>query len=420
MNTLKLSGKKFDISTILAFRVLLLLLKTASVFLIAKELGPEIQASYAILTSLLIVFSQMSRTGVDVGGMYFCNKLGDDKDVAVQRIIPTALVSSLFFALTACGIIYIFVPSVLETLGWYFIPVCLLSIVSMGVRANLKTIFLLHQRVQFYNLLGLFQPIFVLAVIFLARDNTDVIKDIAVAYCLGALLDVILAFIVIHKKLVRIDKWRFDGAFKYIKYGFRVCVANALMLLLHKSDPVILDKFVSSKEVGIYSFAMLISEKVFYIIEVLHGYLYASFTEKKEKQNDLILKLLLVTMCLVLLIGLVIYFSSKYIIEIYFQQYLESMHLVKILITGCGFMACYLFLNAYLTATNKVNVVIVAVPGAIVVKSVLCLALIPIYGMVGAAWASLISYFLLAVFVLYHSGITSAFVIHPKNHWTNK
>lgn len=172
--------------------------------------------------------------------------------------------------------------------------------------------------------------------------------------------------------------------------------------VLNLSDRIFLERYLSISEVGIYS----LGYKIATVVTIVSGGLFAAYNphfyklanegghdakNKIEKYNNTIILMML-------FICFFIAFFSKEVIEIFISsKYAAAINLIPVLIIGIFFAQISGFLNLMIYQEKKtIQLMVIALIGALI--NVICnLVLIPIYGMMGSALATLISFVLIFI-----------------------
>lgn len=222
--------------------------------------------------------------------------------------------------------------------------------------------------------------------------------------------------------------------FKYKGQGFRKMNFNFLIAkqILKDSWPLLLSSFavsiymridqvmikslLGSTEVGIYAAAVKLSE-AWYFIPTLIGAsvspaIINSLKVSEEIFENRLSKLYLLMSTLAIIIGVVITFTSSWLIQILFGQPYENAAMVLKIYIWAG-LAVFLgvAIGYYLLAKNLTRISFYSTLFGVISNVILNIILIPRFGINGAAFATLISYSISTLGVLLFK--------EPRKHMLN-
>lgn len=177
-----------------------------------------------------------------------------------------------------------------------------------------------------------------------------------------------------------------------------------------KIDQVMIANFLSTTSVGLYAAAAHLSEVWFFVPTAIVASCFPTilatrFTNypKYEEQLRMLFSFLFY---LALGVALFFQFSSNYaIIHLYGSQYASAASVLKIHIWGAIFIFMRALLSKWLVSEELYVFSLVTHGSGAILNILLNWVLIPQYGIVGAAWATVISYGMSSYFSLF---------FHPK------
>ena len=172
--------------------------------------------------------------------------------------------------------------------------------------------------------------------------------------------------------------------------------------IYYRIDQIMLKHYIDTTAVGLYSAAARLTEVWYLIPNILITALFpalvnSSLHSEKEYQkrfNVLALTLLLVSLCISIFTSL---FSKTLISIIYGNDFIEAAHILSVYIFSLlgSFISLLLLQDLFLK--NKKWLVILLPASTSVLNIVLNIFLIPSYGTIGAALATVISYSMVPV-----------------------
>jgi O-antigen/teichoic acid export membrane protein len=180
------------------------------------------------------------------------------------------------------------------------------------------------------------------------------------------------------------------------KNSFPFAVLNILALIHWKVDYFMISKILGTSALGLFAAPYKIFENIAMMGVAFNTALYPSvsalFGESKEKLRRVYESLQKYFIIVSIPIAVIIFaFSREIILLVYGDQYLESVNVLIIL--SCGFSLLFFSIPMRLIINNS-NLIMKLVPYSAVTTAMnvlLNLAVIPRYGIVGAAMASLLA-----------------------------
>jgi O-antigen/teichoic acid export membrane protein len=222
----------------------------------------------------------------------------------------------------------------------------------------------------------------------------------------GHLVGQIAFFVLFYTPYFRKFVFRFDK--RYVKYalGFGIpIVFHLLAVVLHNSiDRVILEKYVTMGQLGIYSLGYQIGMVMSIIVIAVNNAwqpnyfdLMASDRHDKEYENRRIFALWLFIIGSICLIGML--WSKEFLILFAAENYHAAAGVVPIIILGYFFQGVYFFAASPIFQFKKTKVLPFLTGAAALLNISLNFLLIPRLGIYGAAYATLISFCFQSVLV---------------------
>ena len=206
---------------------------------------------------------------------------------------------------------------------------------------------------------------------------------------------------------LKIGNWKFNKilAKVILKNSWPLMLASAAWFISLKIDQVMIGSMLGNYKVGIYAAAVKLVEVWYFVpgiigTALLPAIINAKITDEKLYKNRLKNFYLLMTV-IPIAMAVPISLFAKPIIQILFGSgYLESISILRIYIWS----SIGIFLgNAtyqYLISENFIKTVFWLNLLAMIINIILNLIFIPIYGIIGSAWATLISYMISPALIL--------------------
>ena len=201
------------------------------------------------------------------------------------------------------------------------------------------------------------------------------------------------------------SKFKSKTAILLLKDSWPLMISSAAILIHIKVDQVIIKEILGLEAVGQYAAAARVSEAWYFIPSVLTASFFPAIINAKKNNEDLynsrLQKLYDIMVWVAIAIAIPMIFLSDWLIEIlYGYQYSEAGNVLMIHIWAGVFVSLGLASNGWLICENLQKFLLVNTFIATITNIGLNYILIPKFGIVGAAWATIISYFLVGYLCL--------------------
>ncbi|TKG24512.1 hypothetical protein FCV87_18225 [Vibrio breoganii] len=375
-------------------RYILILLTLLSSIYIARSLGPERQGE--LLQILFLPQIIASLISLNIPEQLLCywssndSKLKSSRSVILFSVIFYAFTLILLFLLILDGSWLIFVFSILYSLG-----IILNNFITIAGRAfDLDKVINLSIVTQGVVLL--------LLTIIIVNFNFDE-KILTLAYLLSIYAPVFIAIKALIRSVNSMDKGEI-GVVPFIKQAVIAHLSKLSLIVESSFDRMFIMKFSDPSSLGLYSVAQNLSQLVSMAVQLplsatILPYLNSISLEKRWIGT---LRIYGVIQFIVLIFSVgFISFSNSIINILYGESYATIELTLDLLIIAVCFRMPTLCLNYYLRSIFKAKEILKASLISMPVNIILCVILIPLYGIVGAGISSLVSYILYACFSLY-------------------
>lgn len=202
----------------------------------------------------------------------------------------------------------------------------------------------------------------------------------------------------IQKNFIKIKNIDWTLFVAYLKKSIPLVLTNIFIIIYLKIDIFMLKNLNSEYETGIYSAATKISE-MFYFIPIIiattffPAVVYAKNNSKKEYQVKS-QKLYDLLTWIALPVIFFIYIFSNYVVQLLFtNEYSSVAQILKIHIIAVAFVFWGTISSNFFLVENRFWITVEKSVGGAVINIILNYFLIPDYGSIGAAIATLVSYF---------------------------
>jgi len=199
----------------------------------------------------------------------------------------------------------------------------------------------------------------------------------------------------------------------FFTYGIKSYLQILTGHLIYQIDIYIIAYLLGAKQIAFYSIAVGIATLLWYLPNTVGVVLFPTLTATHNEQEihrisgQICRNTLLITAVGAICLGLV----GKYLISLFYgAQYIRSVNAMLLILPGVVAMSIYKVLTRNFSSRNRQQISIVAAGISLIVNVFLNFALIPMYGIEGAALASTASYVLagaiLVIMIRLESGLT--------------
>jgi O-antigen/teichoic acid export membrane protein len=362
--------------------------------LIARGLGPVGQGKYALLVAAIGFLSTMG-----AGGQFEGNVLASAGQRSRGRLL---LIRSTAQALIVLSVM-VATRSVWRTplgLGQnggiqiLFLAVLVLEILALLFRG----INLGQHHITSYNVTTLIQRLLFLAfaVVIGATLGLDLVTALA-AWAGAVLTSVLVAAALIWSQSERtLLSWGAllsDWGSSLLK-GFRALLTICLSLLLVRTDVYMLGPMLGVAAVGQISVASTLTEYLWYVPSILGNVLFAAVASDSGPES--VRKICRAVRTTVVLVGAAVLVLAavgrQLVLFMYGAAYAKAATVVVLLLPGMFAIAVHMVLDSYFAGRSFPPISYLSAAGAVVVKVIGNLILVPRAGLSGAAISTSIAY----------------------------
>ena len=373
---------------------------------VARYLGPTNFGLFNYSLAFVALFKGIAKLGLD--GILIRDLVREPEKASIY--LGTAFWLKLFAGIFSICIIllatlltkndpktnlYIFIISLgiilqsLEVIDFYFQSKVLLKVISKCkifqniLSSIIKIILIIVNAELFWFVLTILIDIFILSISYLFLYNY-------------------------HRNPTFYKYFEIDLAKRLLKDSWPLILTSIAITIYMRIDQVMLKNLLGDKEVGLYSAALRLIEKWYFIPGIITQLFFPALVSAyhdKEKFYKRLSQLTFFLGYLGLLISLTLSIFSKFIISLlYGNKYLESAPILSI----ASFTIFILFWMSTTSRRQAIDFQKIAFLGTVssaIANILLNLILIPKFGAIGAAIASLLSFLIAGPFFLF---------IHPK------
>lgn len=216
-------------------------------------------------------------------------------------------------------------------------------------------------------------------------------------------------YIIIYKinSDIKINDWTFDKTYSIslLKQSLPMIIQGAFTVVYSRVDQVIIKNLLDTSAVGKYDSAVRIAELWTILPYLLITALYPAIINAKKVSVQLYAKRFLYLGLLLFVIAVavasVITLIAPIIIKVlYGSEFIEAIPVLKIYVWSFVGTSLGVFITQYLITENLQKIIAYIMILPMIVNIILNILWIPIYGINGAAYATLISYSLTPLMII--------------------
>lgn len=369
---------------------------------IARSLGPTSYGELSYAISFVSLFSFIAVLGIDQILYRDLIKYPEKRDLYMGSAFILRI-SAAILAIILC-LCFAFLLSPRDVSIYLIFILCIgflfnsFQIINYEFQADSKSKF--PSILSIYiaitlNILKIFIIIFNQGVIYLA--GTLLLESIL--YTIG--------FLYYRKKIYgSIKKWKFDKkiSLEILMSSWPLIFSSAFALIYARIDQIMIKNLMDAEAVGLYDAAVRLSE-VWYFIPtiIISSILPAVINARKtleEKYYSRLKKIILFLAISSFSTSLITFLFAPIIIKIIFgPNFIETVPILKVYVWSNVATALNALTINYLILEDRKKTLFISSFTGMAVNVILNIILIPRYGTIGAALATVISYFSLFIFI---------------------
>jgi len=380
---------------------------------LARYLGPE-------------NFGKMNYVFAFVGIFGFLTNLGIN-DILIRNLVRNpekrdALLGTAFWLMTAGGILSFITITILsfqlEPSGMIRSLIILYATTSLLSPINvISAYFQATIQAKKNALAQIFGTILVsIFKIFLIFSGQGIIW-LVFAFVLDYIVGTFFYIINYIKSDLKIRHWKFNKviAKDLLKASYLLMLSTVTGYLLLKIDQVMVKFFLDEKAVGIYAVAVKLSEIWYFIPGIICGSLFPAIINAKKASEHVYInrlkKLYIFLGTTATIIAIPITLLAPWLIKIIFgMEYILAAPILQIYVwSGVGLFLS-IGINRFFMAEDNLKPIFYYSLVAVIINVSLNFILIPSTGLTGAAWATLISYSVGPILILFLSKFKKLYV----------
>jgi O-antigen/teichoic acid export membrane protein len=207
---------------------------------------------------------------------------------------------------------------------------------------------------------------------------------------------------------------------KLLKDSWPLLLSSIAISIYMRIDQVMIKNMLGDREVGLYSAAMRLVEVWYFIPMIITQSVFPAIVNAKKISEELYYKRLqqlfsFLVMINVLISILITILSKKIVHILYGDKFIEVSDVLQIAVWSTVFVSLFVSSGSWLINENYTTIALYRNLSAAIVNIILNIFLINCYGIKGAAYATLLSFFISGfLFDLYHHKTRSIFFIKAR------
>jgi O-antigen/teichoic acid export membrane protein len=381
-------------SWIMIEKIITMLINIFVIALIARHLGPDIFGEFNFALSFVALFTAISTLGLDTIAVKSIIDEKEKEGSILCTILILRITSCVLIILLSWNLIRYLEPEnnniqLLVLIMSFSMLAKSLEVIEYWIQANLKAKFSSIIRISVFSVTLFFKLTLVL--------NNGNLISLSIIFLLDTIFIGIALFITYF--IIRKDTTTWNFNFKFAKEilmkSWYLILSGLMVTIYMRIDQIMIGKMnETTYELGIYSAAARIAEMWYFI----PGAIIVSYTptilKNKNESFETYINSIQKMYSIIAIVGLVfcafiILFSKIIILILYGQEYLEASKILVISLWGGLFATLGSARGIWLVSENLQKYSILYISIGAIVNVLLNFVLIPTYGGIGAAWATL-------------------------------
>ena len=369
---------------------------------LARYLGPQQFGIYSYVVAFVLIFNAIATVGLDSIVIRELVRTPDERN----EILGTAFVLKLLgggVSFTAAVVaIYFLRPGdelmlmlvTISAAGSFFLA---FDVVDFWFQSRVEAKYTVIAR----NV----PAILVVSV----KAGLIILEAPLIAFFIAGLIEIVLAgialAIIYTLRGGKISVWRITTArtASLLKDSWPLLFSAMVIVIYMKVDQIMIGELLGEREVGIYSAAVRLVEMWYVVPMSIASSIFPTLYKLRSSQPELYLQRLQqffdIMVIIPVVVGVFMWIAAEPIIVLLFgEEYRGAAGVFRIYIWSSVFVFLIIAISQYLIAENKTIFALVRNSIAMVINVALNWVLIPIYGIEGAAVATLIAYLFSAYF----------------------
>jgi len=371
--------------------------------IIARTLGPTGQGSYAIILLIPTLLTLLANMGIGIANIYFGGqKIYSWADLASNSLF-SGIVLGIISALAFVAYYLSFQPSFLSTIVALNIVIAVAAAPFILLKNYFSYILLGQQNIMQYNTLQIGPGLIgLVTVIFLVLVFSYGLFGAVLAWFITTIIISIASILLVWKRTEIKISFNLRLFKESIQFGVKGYFGNVIQFLNYRVDLLIVAYFMSISFVGYYSIAVVMAEALWYLPSAVGTIILAKTSSgSSDEANRMTPQICRNTLFITLVVAIILLGLSRYLIILFYgSTYLPVLTPFLVLLPGVVALSICKVLSNELIGRGKPIINTIAAAISLSINVPLNILFIPMWGIVGAAFASTISYSITSIVVI--------------------
>ena len=367
-----------------------------STIIIARRLGPENLGQISYSVSFIAIFSFLTFVGLDQILYRDLIKYPEKKNEYLGSALTIRLIAGFITLLIAITTAFFVKESK--------ITIILITIISFTYIFSSFQIFNYEFQARVKAKFPSIASFIVILVLNILKIITVLLGGGIIFLAIILLLEPILyALFYLYIYRFKLKERFLDLSFNYniskelIKDSWPLIITGAFSFIYSRIDQIFIKNLIDVKSVGYYDAAVRISEVWYFIPAMIITSLFPAIINSKKLSISMyrnrLIKLFWLLLIISILISIPVFLFSSFIIKfLYGFDFLASIPILKIYVWAGVGVSLSTLVNTYLISENYRKIIFFTSFIAMSINVILNLFWIPLYGINGAAFSTLVSY----------------------------
>ncbi len=380
-----------NVISLVGGQIIIAAIALANSIVMARALGVEGRGYFVmamLLPAMLVTFS-------DFGLGQAATKFTASKKWLVSTVFFSqtiiAIIRVVLLAVLGVLIIYFYSSSIFPGVPNEYLYIGLAQTVGIVIQGMVFPIFLGVGKGVKYSLILVISALFSLFIF--ATAWLIVGLDVKLALYLQVISTLLIA-LYIYASVFKLVEGDFSFNWEYVKDAFRFGSGIYFSIVSNFSNDklilFIVNSFGGVVAVGLYTIAQALTEKIYLIADAVGTMLMPKIAENPEVNSYIITPLVFkLTFLIVAFLSIVLIFLSEWLVNfMYTSEFSGSVEIMQILLVSVIFSSGWRVISQDLNARSMTKETAVINVIMAVISLVTAVVLLPIMGLVGAAWGA--------------------------------
>lgn len=365
--------------------------------IIARILGPEGKGVYSLAILLPTFLVYFTNLGIGHATVYYLGKGKYSPGVVFGNNILYTIVISILAILIGLVITFFFSNRLLPGVATKYLLLALLFVPGQLFLSLILFILLGLQRINKYNFILFFRVFlsFVLVGILLWSFHLG-IKAAILTDILSVLIVGIILFIITLKEVKSFSlKFNKEYLHDVLSYGIQFYLGSILYFLHSGITLPLINFFLNPMLVGFYSLSLGLTDKLWLVSDAVGTVLFPKISAENDesKRKEFTPLIFRNITFLIVIFAIFLFFIGRWLIVLlYSSAFFESVKPFRILLIGAVAISGWKILENDIKGRGKPILNTYITGFSVCLNLIMNIIFIPQYGILGAAWATSISY----------------------------